>query len=213
MDVAAILADLDDHGFADTSTTRKLAVLNETYQDMNSREPWRYLEKVALLDFDGSSPTPSDMPADFVAALGLSNASTGQALSHVRIDLVNRVLASRLTQTGVPSIYYFEGGVLKVWKVPAAGSNVLRMPYIHTPADLVEGGAENTILLPKRFHRGILVNGALYKLYLMEDDPELSAQFERLYEKAIDRARNSLHIVQYDEPDYVDVDPEDLYYI
>jgi hypothetical protein len=55
----------------------------------------------------------------------------------------------------------------------------------------------------------VLVTGALYKLYLMEDDAELSAQFERHFENRIERMRVDLHQRQIDREEYIiDVDPE-----
>ena len=44
MDVEAMISDIDDHGFEDSSEERKLAVLNDVYQDVLSREAWPFLE-------------------------------------------------------------------------------------------------------------------------------------------------------------------------
>jgi len=91
-----------------------------------------------------------------------------------------------------------------VWPIPGATQTVT-MKYIHWPAELVAVDVEAAIILPSRYHRRVLVNGTVYKLYLMEDDPELAREFKNLYEEAIERMRSDLWKRQYDQPDYVHV--------
>jgi len=212
VDVAAILSDLDDHGFDDTSDERKLAVLNETYHDVCDREPWRFLETSVDLTFDGTSGIPTNWEADagdFRTLLAIFRKADGTKIEHIRYDDFVAGYASNLTYSGSPLLYYFQGEQLHVYPIPSA-TDVVTMQYIRQPTELTTTSTEGQILLPPRYHRGVLVNGALYKLYMMEDDPELSNQFERLYEKTVTNMVSSW-VIQLDRSDYIHhVDPDDV---
>jgi hypothetical protein len=112
-----------------------------------------------------------------------------------------------LTETGVPHFYYFLGNAIRIYPTPDT-TYTAQLYYEKWPTELDAASAETAILLPVRHHR-VLVTGALYKLYLMEDDAELSAQFERHFENRIERMRVDLHQRQIDREEYIiDVDPE-----
>lgn len=212
MTVDEITQDCDDHGFTDTSSTRKIAMLNETYWDCLGREAWPFLENTASLNFAGGVATSSNDPGDISATLALYRTSDGKKLTPWRLDDLLERYASNLTLAGDPFLYYFEGSTLKFYPQPPAGTGSVVVKYIRTPAALAAGGAENTILLPKQYHRGVLVNGTLEKLYAMDDDTDTAVWFERKFEKAMDRMREDLWIrTQYDTPDYIHpVDPQDF---
>lgn len=209
MNVGDILEDLDEHGFEDTPTAMKLRVINETLADAAAREPWPQLEKTAVLAFDGSSasPTAASMPDDFLAVTSLSYTNKRGGPTNIRLDDFQERLGYLGAEGGEPLVYYFEGTTLKFWRVPTSSTTLL-MKYISTPAELDENSQATDIWLPTGFHRGVIVNGAVYKLYLLEDDAELAREFERLYEKALSNMRNALW-TQHFEGDYIHVVNED----
>lgn len=210
MNVADILSDLNDHGFEDTPTERKLAVINETIGDIAGRELWPQLVKTLNLTFAGGSSAPSNWPTDFRAVKSLKRTDKAGVFTEWRSDDFEEQYGSVATQAGDPMLYYFEGNVLNVWPVPANGTT-LRMRYAYNPTDVVEQSLASAIWFPPMYHRGIIVNGAVYKLYLMEDDAELSREFERLYEKAYNNMRAALWIRSMDD-DYIRFYAEDVDY-
>ena len=77
------------------------------------------------------------------------------------------------------------------------------------PADLAAGGNEASILIPPRYHETVLVPGTLVKLYAMEDDTELAAEFKADFNEAYFDMFNDLMSNQVDRPDhiyYTDID-------
>lgn len=209
-DVSALISELDDHGFGDTPTTRKVGVINDTIADVCSREPWPFLEKELTLTFNGSTSVPSNTPADFSKAVGLHDPSTGAAVSWERWEVIRKRYANQLTTLGLgaPINYYFVGGQLKVYPIPAS-SQTLDLDYVCFHPTVAQGSLETSILIPAR-HSRVIVLGSLYKLYSMEDDPELSAVFSAEYEHRISIMREDLIRVQYDTPDRIFVqDPDD----
>lgn len=212
MNVEDIIDDLDDHGFEDTGTERKLAVINETVWDAGSREPWPQLVTSTTLTFDGTSGVPTNAPTDMRAVISLGYSDRRKKLSPMRLDDFEERHGFEATSgTGDPSVYYFEGSSLNIWPAPSAGTT-MRLKYLKTSPELLEASTVNDIWLPLRFHRGVIVNGAVYKLYLMEDDPELAREFERLYEKALGNMRVDLHMQQYDENEMIEWYLEDIDY-
>lgn len=201
MDVPAILSVLNDHGFTDTSTTRKVEVINDTIYDICSREPWPFLEKSVTLTFNGSSGTPTNQPTDFRAVLTVINPSTGRAVKPERLDDFIEAYGSQLTSTGDPICWYWEADVLKVWPIPSSTTTLL-VKYLANPTEVTDTSVESAIIIPKRHHRAIVL-GAVYKLYDMEDDVELSSRFEQNYEKRLVTMRDDLWKKQYQVPDYI----------
>lgn len=207
MDVTEIFDEFTAHGFEDVEDAIKLAVLNETYQDTCARMPWPFLEAQIALSWNGASAVASNSPDDFRAAIKLMG-STYRWLP-MRLD---DVLEAQ-DRTGMRFAYYFLAGQLTVSPQPSAGE-AATLTYLRIPDDVDTSSVSTDFLLPARYHRGILVNGSLYKLYALEDDTDLSATFERLYEKAISRAENDLWRQQYDAPDYIhqtDWDSNEIY--
>lgn len=210
-DVADIIDELDDHGFEDTSTDRKLVAINDTVTDFCSREPWPFLEGNLALAFTGSA-YPSNWPADFSKVLSIIDTSTGTTLTPERAEVIRRSYATSLATVGAPSLYYFKAARANFLPVPASGYASLDMDYLRSHPVLTETSLEAAILIPARHHR-VITLGSLYKLYAMEDDPELSALFEEQYENKISRLREDLSRLQYDRPDRIFVlDDDDLDY-
>lgn len=197
-----MITDIDDHGFDDTELERKLAVINDVYQDVLAREPWPFLEAFVRLSFDGESEIATNQPADFRALLA-ARVEDGSRVIHMRLDDFERNFGTNTPEVGTPVVYYFLGEELHFYPIPSTTIRV-RMPYIKRGTDLDETSVEADILIPREFHRSILVNGALYKLYALEDDAELAAGFQNFMEAAIQRMREMAWRKQYDSPEFVE---------
>jgi len=211
MDVPGLISELDDHGFADTGTTRKVAVLQDVIWQSEGIKPWPFLQTHWTLTFDGTNPFPSNwatLSPAFRASVRLKDLSTGRRVMPVRAEEADDRIGINLTLSGNPQFYYFEGSQLNVWPIPPAGST---MKLTGTRwSDLISANtAESGILIPKYFHRGLIVNGALQRLYAMEDDTELAPLFQSYQSEAMDMATEALFKLQYDRADRVLVtDPD-----
>lgn len=204
MDVADMLDEIDDHGFTDTDVDRKLAMLNDSMYDAASRDSWPFMEETVTLTFSGSSAVPSNLPADFERPVSLVRTADKVKLTPVRYEIVDQWGAD-LTESGQPLYYYLLADQLNVWPVPGA-SETLRMRYIKTPATLTAGTLSAAIDWPVRHHR-VIVLGALFKLYDMEDDPELAVRFQQQYEQRIQQMAGDVFSRQLDRPDVIYTDP------
>lgn len=210
-DVSALVSELDDHGFADTASARKVGVINDTIADICSREPWPFLEKEFQLTFDGANGLPSNFPADFSKAVGLHDPATGFPIAWERWEVIRKRFANQLNVLGLgsPINYYFVAGKLKVYPIPAA-TQLIDLDYICFHPTVTAATLEAGILVPAR-HSRVIVLGSLYKLYSMEDDPELSTVFATEYEHRLSIMREDLIRVQYDTSDRIFVQDADDY--
>lgn len=208
MDAAAMITELNDHGFTDESTTAKVRVLQHSIWDIEGREPWPFLEDVASLTWDGTNPSPSNLPTNFRAVTRI-RMTNGNRLRPVGVDEFDDLANGDYTNSSFsPVIYYFDGYVPKVWPIPQAGMTAT-MRYLKWSDSISDTTAEATFLIPKQYHR-LIVYGALWKLYDMEDDPELAARFEGHYENALAQMRAAMWARQYDMSDHIRiVDPDD----
>lgn len=207
MDVQDIIDELVDHGFSDTSSTRKVAYINDTVGDICSRGAWPFLEKSIDLTFNGSAANPSNFPSDFRAVIALYDPSTGVALMPLRLDQASKTYGLDLGVSGTPTAYYFLANQLRVFNIPSA-SQTLTMRYLALHPVLTETSVEADILIPPRHHRTIIM-GTLWKLYDMEDDPELAVRFEQHYENRINTMRDDVMMRQFDRPEQIAVLDED----
>lgn len=202
MDVADILSDLDDHGFEDTEEERKLAILNETYWDICGLEPWPFLEKTVTLTFTGSSSVPVNLTAvatltDLHAVISMNRDGTSFGrLDHMDYDEWLSRFASQSTTAGVARYFYFIGSALHVYPIPGAADTVTLF-YIMTPPELTAATTEASIVIPPQYHRGLLVNGSLVKLYAMEDDLDIGAGFNQFYDRTLATMRDFIWRRQY----------------
>lgn len=208
-DVSDLIAEIDDHGFEDAETARKAGVINDTLQDICSREPWPFLEDSVTLTFDGITAYPSNWPADFSKVLSIIDLSTGVKLAPERREVMRQSLTRSLADGGLPTIYYFLGTRASFYPVPSEDYE-LAMDYLVSHPTITDTSVEADILLPARHHRA-LVLGALYKLYALEDDPELSALFKQEYEDKLLVMREDLSRLQYDRPDRIFILSDDDY--
>lgn len=209
MDVATIIDLLDEYGFADSDAGLKLQAIQGAIWKIEGSKPWPFLEASVDLNFDGSSGTATNLPADFRAALRLKDLSTGDRITPVRLDDAEDHIGKDYSETGNPAFYYFEGGQLKVWPLPVSGNGRLRLKYVRWSAAVTATSPESDILIPKQYHEAILY-GALLRLLDSEDDPELSVRFQGHFDLHLQQMETTLFQLQFDRPDVIAItDPDD----
>lgn len=209
MNIDDVLGELVDHGFEDLDEDRALAVINETLSDVASRELWPTLLTTVALTFNAGSTTPTNWPDDVgtISQDGVYRLyGRGRTIPYRFLNEVREVEGTTF-QPG--TFWTLVGDAFYVFGSPEGNVGV---DYYRVPEPVEAATAEAAIWLPKQYHRGILVNGAVYKLYLMEDDVELSKEFERLYEKAIENARYGLQLKHLEEDHIRVVNPDDWDY-
>lgn len=209
MTVTDIENEINDHGFEDTLATRKIAAINFAIKNISQRKPWPFLEKVTTLAFDGTNPYPTvgSTPTDLRAVMKIMDLSTGRRVRFKRTDDMEEQYAKNLLDAGNPYFYYFEGSQLRVYQVPGA-TQTLRLRYLRTAPNVADGDPESAIIIPPDYHEAIVFR-ALFRLYDLEDDPELSARFEAHYENVLQQMTDALMIQQHDEPEYIHVVDDD----
>jgi hypothetical protein len=214
MDVDGLIDELEDHGFDDATEERLLSKINTAYWDICAREPWPFLEKTVVLSFDddtGAPTTSDEWPTDFRAVqvmVTTAGSSPGTKLKRMRYDDWLEAYGTDTT-TGVPLVYYFIGDVCHFFPQPETTTQITMM-YIHTPAALTAAGNEGTIILPVPFHQ-VIVDGALFKMYAMEDDTDIAPTFETYFERGIQNMREFVWRKSYDGNDTVHAtDADDL---
>lgn len=204
MDVAAMFEELNDHGFTDTGSVRKLGMLNDALYDAASREAWPHLETTIVLTFDGSSEVPTNLPADVRTIMSVVDVDSRTKLEWERLDVMEGQ-GHDLTASGNPSHYYQIGNQLHVWPVPPS-STTLRVRYIRIPAAMTAETLSADVDWPLSHHR-ILVLGGLNRLYDMEDDPELAVRYQQHYEQRLATMAQDVFARQSDRPDRIYTDP------
>lgn len=207
-----MLTELSDHGFSDETTGRKVAMLNDTLWDIESRGNWPWLEKTATLDFDGTNPNPTNIPTDFKTVLWLYDNTNGTTIWPERWSTIRDRHGNQINQVDNPVSYYFVGSQLRLWPVPVASTGRFQLDYQAAQTAITETSPESALLLPPQHHR-VVVLGALWRLYKMEDDPENGAMFQQDYEDRIKRMADDLYTRQLQRADQIFVIDEDDEYL
>ncbi len=214
MDGDGMIDELEDHGFDDATEERQLSKINTAYWDICAREPWPFLEKTVVLSFDDDTgaPTVSDeWPTDFRAAVVLvttAGSSPGTKLKQMRYD--DWLIAYGTdTTVGVPLVYYFIGNTCHFFPQPETTTQITMM-YLQQPAAIAAASAEADIVIPAAFHQ-VIVDGALFKMYAMEDDTDIAPTFETYFERGIQNLHEYCWRKSYDGNDIVHAtDADDL---
>lgn len=202
-----MLEEMKAHGFADTSPAILTGLINDAYQDLCSQELWPFLMKDTTVTLTAGNDVLPGV-ADCRAVKALVIPSQGVTLTPVDPQELLQNRTAALSSEGMPSLYYFTAGQIRVWPVPDTSYDV-RVRYVRVPADL--SGIGDAPILPARHHR-VVVLGALVAAYTMEDDPELAAQFQNLQMSRISRMREDLHTEQVDRPQTIRItDPDNWY--
>jgi len=191
---AQIIAVWDDHGFSDTSTTRKEEVLNSSVNEILADGPWTFQQEEASVTLSSRTPT---MPTDFQLAYSFVIPSESIVLVPEEFDYVAKMF-NDLTLTGIPAYYYFIGTECNIYPVPASSYSA-KLMYLKNQTALTGSSVEADIVIPPKYHRVIVYKG-LEMLYAMEDDPELSVVFGQFSERLLDKMRNDTANKQLDRP-------------
>lgn len=207
MDVTDMISELNDHGFTDTTSSRKVSMLNDALWDAASRWPWPFLETSLDLNFNGASAIPTNLPSNLGPVIDVVDVSNqNYRLDPKTVDDLDRT-GTDYTTVGPAQTYYFIGNSLYLWPIPPATTGGIRLRYYKVPAALTDTTLSAAIEWPVRHHR-VLVLGALYRLYDLEDDPELSARFQQHYETRLQQMLQDVFMRQYDRTEYVRVDAD-----
>jgi hypothetical protein len=213
MDVTTMMDVFVSYGFEtddEMTDDRKIEALNETYWDVCGREDWPFLEAYENFTIDpttGAITLPSGNDLGAVQAIWFS--TSGRVLSPKRFDDLNQDSPQWRATPGTPVFYYFLADDLFVAPIPTADPGDGYITYLRVPAELTSTSVTANILLPKRYHRSVLVVGTLAKLAVMQDDVDMGNAYERLYEKAIALMQDDLFKQQTDRPDYIHVNDPD----
>lgn len=213
MDVSEMLTTLEAHGY-DTSIedAEKLSAINDAIWDIESREPWPFLTKSANLNFDGINPAPSNLPADFKAVIWLQDLRNGVPIWPVRVETIRQNFTSTTVAVTDPQNFYFVGEQLRLWPVPPSDSSGrYLLDYLAAQTELTSTSISTDILLPPRYHR-MIVDGAIVRLALMEDDEDISAFFSQRFEARIQQMKYDLFKKQHMRADQVfEITQDDTY--
>lgn len=209
MDVPSMFTEFQDHGFNDVSPTRMLSIIQDTVWQIEGLRAWPFLMTTWNLTFDGTNSFPTVWPQDPMlrASVRLIDQSTGRRILPVRAEEALSRQGIEGSQVGTPMYYYFIGQQLNVFPIPNATTMTLYGAQWSDP--LTTSSPESAFLIPKQFHRGLIVNGALQRLYAMEDDTELAPLFQSYQSAAMDMAVEALFKQQYDRGDHVRVEDPD----
>lgn len=230
MTLKEMFDQMDLYGFEDFEDSQKLLLLNESYLDVVTREPWPFLEKTVefvapsgttQITIDGSfrvrdndsvldnSLTDADnVPMLFphkthnlTSVLSFTDLTNGVIMSPERNDVIEKNYKV-IDTSSIPVTYYFVGEDLFVY--PATTSNVrFRLFFLQTPKPTTTSLDTSVFLLPKR-HHSLIVYGALVKAFLVNDDPQ-SALFQNMFESRYQNMRNDVWMSNYDRTDRIHV--------
>lgn len=214
MDVQDIIDILDLHGFEDIEEVDKVSVINDAITEINTREPWPFLEVMVDLDAatdvgaDGKVTLPGMTPAEIASVLDIINTdSYGRSVTWIRRDEHFKRNAANLDATGTPYKYFFVNNDLYLYPIPESGN--YRLTFLQVQPEIDASSTADEILLPVRHHRAIAL-AAIYKLHAQEDDPENAAMFKGQFDEKIILMRQDMFKKQWDRPDSIlVVDEED----
>jgi hypothetical protein len=208
MDVLSMVQEMDLYGFDDLDTNQKVLLLNESYLDIVTREPWPFLENIVTVTApEGVSKITNNSLVspnitDLASVLSFINVTDDIVLDPERTDVIEKTYRIAGPDPSLVSKYYFVNEDLYVYpSLPS--SKTFRIYYVRVPTDLTASTLSASILLPSR-HHSIIVFGALVKAFLVNDDPQ-AAMFQNMFESRYQQMRNDLWLNQYDRSDRIHV--------
>jgi hypothetical protein len=213
MDVATIFDNFISYGFEtddELTDARKLEALNEAYWDACSRKPWPFLEASATVTYTGNGDVTGISPPTDVGTVQTVVRNDGAILEPWRRDDFLESFGAQLTLPGMPALYYTEAEQIKVYPVPSSGDSIT-VQYIKVPPALAQADVEATILIPPRYHRSVLVKGALIELAILQDDPDTAQVYKAEFEEAIVRMADDLFPQQTQRPQFIHMNDPDNY--
>jgi len=201
--------EMELYGFDDLEDAQKLILLNESYFDIVTREPWPFLEALSTIVVpDGQEQITNNalvVPnlTNVNSVLSFIDTSNNIVMTPERVDVIEKSYFLSL-DTNVSSVYYFLGDELMVY--PASSGSTYRLLYTKTPVAATT--TSDTFYIPSR-HHSIIVYGALVKAFLVNDDPQ-AAVFQNMFEARYQQMRSDLWMNQYDRTDRVFVTTDSM---
>ena len=201
--------EMELYGFDDLEDAQKLILLNESYFDIVTREPWPFLEALSTIVVpSGQSQITNNVlvvpnPTNVNSVLSFIDTSNNIVMTPERVDVIEKSYFLSL-DTNVSSVYYFLGDELMVY--PASSGSTYRLLYTKTPVAATT--TSDTFYIPSR-HHSIIVYGALVKAFLVNDDPQ-AAVFQNMFEARYQQMRNDLWMNQYDRTERVFVTTDSM---
>ena len=196
--------EMELYGFDDLEDAQKLILLNESYFDIVTREPWPFLEALSTIVVpSGQSQITNNVlvvpnPTNVNSVLSFIDTSNNIVMTPERVDVIEKSYFLSL-DTNVSSVYYFLGDELMVY--PASSGSTYRLLYTKTPVAATT--TSDTFYIPSR-HHSIIVYGALVKAFLVNDDPQ-SGVFQNMFESRYQQMRADVWMNQYDRPERIGV--------
>lgn len=212
MDVATLMDLFVSYGFEtddELTDALKLDALNDTYWDAASRESWPFLEVKDGITIAADGLVAPEAGAEVGQVQALWFTTSGKVLRPIRLDDLNQRFPQWPNTPGDPFYYYFLAESIYVAPVPGADPGDGMIAFVRKPEALTAESPETDILIPKQYHRSVLGIGTLMRLALAQDDPDMAAAYERLYEKALVQMAADLLQRQTDQPDYIHVNDPD----
>lgn len=191
MDLATMRSEVQARGFSHVTTSLVDRWINLTYQDVNNRFPWPYLEA-------STSGTAPITIADLGRVLYVADTTDKIPLIHKDIrDIVQD--DPGLALTGNPRFWYWDGTTTnKIQAYPTGVANTITVRYTKVASDL---GSDGSVpLLPTAFHY-ILVEGACARCYRRANEQAAAADAMQEVESGIAKMHNLLIQQTYDPPD------------
>jgi len=201
--------EMELYGFDDLEDAQKLILLNESYFDVVTREPWPFLEALSTIVVpSGQSQITNNTlvvpnPTNVNSVLSFIDTSNNIVMTPERVDVIEKAYFLSL-DTSISSVYYFLGDELMIY--PASSGSTYRLLYTKTPVAATT--TSDTFYIPSR-HHSIIVYGALVKAFLVNDDPQATV-FQNLFEARYQQMRSDLWMNQYDRTDRVFVTTDSM---
>lgn len=226
MTLDEMFEEMDLYGFEDFEDSQKLLLLNESYFDIVTREPWPFLEKMVQFvapagttqitsssalkvrtdnnTLDNSLSNPVLIPYtqyNVNSVLSFVDMSNDIVMTPERNDVIEKNYRIS-NDTSTPSRYYFVGDDMFVYPA-VSGSTTYRLYFLQLPTAATEDTDTGAYLIPAR-HHSIIVYGALVKGFLVNDDPQAAA-FQNMFEQRYQQMRADVWMNQYDRTEVIHV--------
>lgn len=216
--------EMDLYGFEDFEDSQKLTLLNESYFDIVTREPWPFLEKMVSFvvpggvsqvtngssfkvrndnnKLDNSLSNPVLVPFteySVNSVLSFVDTSNEIVMTPERGDVIEKNYRF-VNDTSTPTRYYFVGDDMYLY--PAAqGDTTYRLYFLQLPVAATNATDTAAWFIPAR-HHSVVLYGALVKSFLVNDDPQAAA-FQNIFEGRYQQMRNDVWMNQYDRTDTI----------
>lgn len=209
--VADWVTNLADYGLGDDiNPDDLLSIINGVIQDVNSRQPWPFLETTSTVTLTaGTAQVP--LPTNFSKARAFIIDSLSQVIAPTRREQILKDYAGYITQQGTPYNYYFIGQSMFVYPVPDQ-NYVCILDYCQDDVQVTLNTVLTSLLIPFK-HQSVYMWGIIQQLYALEDDTDLYNLFGARFEKKIVDMMDDINMHQFDMPDrMVDVWDDGLGY-